>query len=476
VPSSAASLRRDFTPGAAFARTLWSDEWLDAHTWAAEDEPGFRQGEVVFVGPAGTGKTRNVMERLHAWCLERANLRVLIAREYRTDLTESALFTYEKEVLPEGTLGGVVSDAPIRWDSYRQAYHYPNGSEMVVRGLRDGGSGIFSQQYDVIFLNEAGVGKDMAGGLNLDDYQPLLRALRNHQMRWGLLLSDMNPDYEHHWLHDRCDRGVAVEVPTTHADNPTATAAYLHGLSTLAGDMKERLFHGRRVSALPGAYYQQQLAELRRDGRLTKVPLLRGTPVFSAWDIGWSDYTAIWLCQVHRGEWRWVGYYEDRQAELGAYAAWLVGWAIGHRITYAAHYLPHDAANKTLAAGGHSVEEQLAAIGIVGTVVPPAAINAQHQAVRTALGSSWFDNSPPEDEQEGEAKEGVYWGLQRLASYRSEKSSKLDVFNPQPRHDLASHGASAMSTGVRGFDPDLGKKPKALEPHTPAWMRLKARA
>lgn len=461
-------LRSDFTPGDAYARTLWDDQWLAAHTWRDEDKPETRAtGELCFTGPAGTGKTRNILEWFHRQCLDNPGCRVLLAREFREDQTQAAMKTLQEEVFPEGTFGDAMSDAPFRWHTGEQAYLYDNGSTMVVKGLRDS-RGIYSQQYDHVFVNEAG-----APGISEADVDQLKRAKRNGKTHYSLLILDLNPEYEMHWLHQRCDDGHTVEILTRHTDNPVITRAYLHDLATMRdANARARLYEGRRVSARPGAYYQEQLSRAREEGRIGPVPFQPGATVETCWDLGWSDYTAIWFFQRVRGEWHWIDYYENHQQELDHYSALLARKTIQRRFTYGKHHLPHDARNKTLAAKGKSIDEQLRALGVTGNIIPATAHQAQVNAVRAALDLSYFDDATWVKPQEGDtAREGVRWGVQRLLGYHAEKDERLDVFKPTPAHDINSHGSSALATGVLGYRENTGGYTSAASVQPSPWER-----
>lgn len=444
--SEGPGLTSGYVPGGSFARTLWSEDWLAAHTWADPAEPDApRVAELCFSGPAGTGKTRNVLEWLHRELRDNPNTRVLLCRAYRSDLTQGAMVTFQTEVLPEGAFGSADSDAAVRFHGERQAYLYRNGSELVVKGLRDS-HGIYSQQYDHIFVNEAG-----SAHIHEADWDQLKRAKRNRRTKYSLLLGDLNAEHELHWLHQRCDDGATIEVPTAHEDNPRVTTAYLHDLATMRDQtQRARLYLGQRVSAMPGAYYQEQLAQARIDGRITRVPHQRGVPVHTCWDVGWSDYTAIWFFQRVRGEWHFLDYLEADQRDLDWYSSMLGAIALERRFSYGTHCLPHDVRQQTLAAGGKSIERQLRGLGLGDLrVVPQTAEQAQLAAVRAALDSCWFDHAPRERPPDGQGyRRGVAWGLQRLAGFHAEEDERLGVLRPRPAHDLHSHGAKAFATGV----------------------------
>jgi hypothetical protein len=369
---------------------------------------------------------------------------VLLVREFRDDHTQSTMKTLENEVFVEGTWGKVTENLPIAWNTVEQAYIYPNGSEIVIKGLRDS-RGIYSQQYDHVFVNEA-------GSLNEKDYDQLIRAKRNAKDDFSLLITDLNPEYDLFWLHVRCDDGDTTEVVTTHADNPHATATYIMDLSKMRDTTaRDRLYLGKRQAAVQGAYYAKQLAEAKESDpcRITTVLPQKGMPVHVCYDLGRSDYTAIWLFQIVAGEWRWIDYYESSMEELDHYASMLAVMALQGGFTYGIHCLPHDAAHKRLGMGGKSIEEQLWELGITRTlVVPNTRIQAQHNEVREVLSRSWFDNSRWEKPELSQvSRRGVRFGLQRLQAYKAAADDRLSVLKPTPEHDMASHGASAFAVG-----------------------------
>jgi PBSX family phage terminase large subunit len=214
----------------------------------------YRDDELLIAGPAGTGKSRFALERIHAACLRWPRARFLIARKTRESLTESALVTFETKVLPEGS--------PIAWGPsrrLRQLYRYPNGSEIVVGGL-DKPSKIMSTEFDGAYVQEA-------IELNENDWESITTRLRNGVVPFQQLLADTNPDQPFHWLKVRCDRRDCRMVESRHEDNPVLwdqragrwTAAglkYIAKLDRLTGARKERLRFGRWVQA-EGVVYEE---------------------------------------------------------------------------------------------------------------------------------------------------------------------------------------------------------------------------
>ena len=67
--------------------------------------------EILIQGPAGTGKTRACLERIHLLAETNAGARFLLMRKTRARMAQSVLVTFEDHVLPPGheLLKGTVS-------------------------------------------------------------------------------------------------------------------------------------------------------------------------------------------------------------------------------------------------------------------------------------------------------------------------------------------------------------------------------
>ena len=116
------------------ARARTSAKKMSARDWEFRgkniDAQTCHDRELVLVGAAGTGKTLANLVYINRQMWAYPRLRVLIIRKVRADLAESALVTYERDVL--GYDNPICAGA--RRDT-RHAYHYPNGSIMVIAGI-----------------------------------------------------------------------------------------------------------------------------------------------------------------------------------------------------------------------------------------------------------------------------------------------------------------------------------------------------
>jgi phage terminase large subunit len=216
-----------------------------------------REPEVLLSGPAGTGKSRACLEKIHAVCLATPGVRALMVRKTAISMTSTGLVTYREHVAKESIEAG-----HVRWygGSQQEAacYRYSNGSVLVVGGM-DKPTKIMSSEYDIAYVQEA-------IELTKNDWEAITTRLRNGKISFQQLLADTNPDRETHWLNRRSQDGTTVMLESRHEDNPVyyddngqiteKGRAYIHGkLDKLTGLRKLRLRHGKWVSA-EGVIYE----------------------------------------------------------------------------------------------------------------------------------------------------------------------------------------------------------------------------
>ena len=186
-------------------------------------------------------------------------------------------------------------------------------------------------------------------------------------------------------------------------------------------------------AALPGAYFGREMVAAEREGRICEVQVDDAVSVYTAWDIGYRDDTAIWWYQVIRGEIHAIDYHASSGQSIEFYAK-LIRDKPYRYAKLSAHWLPHDAKAKTLASGGKSIIEQLAAHLTLDSlaIVPNLDLHDGIQAARMALTRTWFD------------EEKCYEGLEALRQYQREYDEDKKAFRERPRHDWTSHPADAF--------------------------------
>lgn len=180
-----------------------------------------------------------------------------------------------------------------------------------------------------------------------------------------------------------------------------------------------------------GTYYARIIAELREKGQITKVPHETAAQVYTAWDLGMSDSTAIWFFQQIGSALHIIDYLEDSGRGLEYYVRKL---REGHRASYlyAEHILPHDAKARELGTG-KSREEILRTLGLDRIqILPISSLEDGIYNTRSTLPRCWFDDAK------------CFNGLLALESYQKVYDEKKRSFGVRPRHDWSSHAADAF--------------------------------
>jgi hypothetical protein len=212
-------------------------------------------------------------------------------------------------------------------------------------------------------------------------------------------------------------------------------------------DQYEQEFECSFEAAILGAYYGKELRQCEQAGRVTTVEYDPNIPVYTAWDLGYHDDTAIWFYQVTHTEIHCIDYYAASGLSIEDYAK-----AVNTRgYRYEKHWLPHDARAKTLASGGRSIIEQL--IPLLGgagklAIVPSLSVQDGIQAVRFMMPRVWFDR-----ENCGDA-------VEILKQYQREYDEDKKVFREKPRHDSSSHCADAFRMLALSWKENKPKEPE----------------
>jgi phage terminase large subunit len=181
-------------------------------------------------------------------------------------------------------------------------------------------------------------------------------------------------------------------------------------------------------AAVVGAYYGKLMARAEAERRVAGVPYDPSALVWTSWDLGIRDATAIWFAQVIGREIRIIDYYEASGVDLGHY----VREINARPYAYAGHIVPHDAQAKELGTGKSRLEV-MESLGL-----RPITLAALHRvedginAVRMFIPKCWFD-----------AKKCAR-GIDALKLYRAEYDDKLQALRPQPVHDWTSHAADSF--------------------------------
>lgn len=296
----------------------------------------------------------------------------------------------------------------------------PNGAKIRLFGA-DNPDALRGMYLDGVVLDEYGDMKPSLWGL-------VIRPMLADRKGWAVFIG--TPKGHNHFYDIRQQAAsdpdwffVTLRASGTGILHPEELRDARKGMTL---DEYEQEFECSFEAAIRGSYYGRDIAELEAKGRVTPIDV--GTlPVFTAWDLGYSDDTAIWFFQVLHGEVRVIDYYANHGEDVQHYA----GIVTDKPYTYGGHWLPHDAVPKTLAANGRSILQQLWELKIKGKVVPNLGLQDGIQAVRLMLPKVWFDPRCSE-------------GIEALKLYQREWDDDKKMFRDKPRHDWTSHAADAF--------------------------------
>lgn len=217
----------------------------------------------------------------------------------------------------------------------------------------------------------------------------------------------------------------------------------------------EHVWGGGYEQISEGAIFARQILDARKDGRIARVPYDTASMVFTGWDLGRDDETAIWFAQVVGRELRIIDYYKNSNQTLPHYAQEI----LNKPYAYGGHFLPHDGANTTILAE-HNARDQLSNLGLKNiSIIPRApsmdAVMGDIETARRMLTQCAID--------EGRCKDGIT----ALQNYRREYDQRLLTFKQRPLHDHNSHAADALRALAVAWDGDLMVVKKKSGPMRP---------
>lgn len=223
---------------------------------------------------------------------------------------------------------------------------------------------------------------------------------------------------------------LPITATTDHHGQPLVTEADVEKDRT-AGLSEEAIAQEYYLSweaPMPGAYYAVAFRRIDQEQRVTRVPYDPLYEVYTSWDLGVDDSTAIWFVQAVGREIRFIDYYIHHGEGLEHYARVLKE----KPYSYACHFLPHDIDVREFTSGRSRLEVARALLPGAIEVVAKVPLIDGIQASRLLLARSVFDGVRCDA------------GLSALRSYRQEWDDERKTFSDTPLHDWASDGADAF--------------------------------
>ena len=196
-------------------------------------------------------------------------------------------------------------------------------------------------------------------------------------------------------------------------------------------------------SGVEGAYYAAELKYLNQMGHIYDFEIQTNEPVYTFWDIGCSDATAIWFMQKHGSALRMIHYVEANHKGVDYWANYIRNYQQSHGITYGTHFGPHDLAHKKWEINGKTVLSIAFEAGLQFQIVPKGSIVDGIEAARKVFPRVHFH------------KTNCHQGLRCLQEYHAAYDENHQIFRSKPVHNWASHGADAFRYFAVQWNPQM---------------------
>jgi hypothetical protein len=180
-------------------------------------------------------------------------------------------------------------------------------------------------------------------------------------------------------------------------------------------------------AALAGSVWGDLVDQCGRAGGL-EVFAHSPSDIFTSWDLGFTDSTAIWFWQIKDGGVDIIDHYENHGKPLSHYFDVIEM----KPYRYVKHWLPHDARQTTLSSGVSILNQFLSKWPGMVAVGPNLSLLDGIQAGRWLL------------------QQGMRFhprcgsGVEALRQYHYEFDEEKKTFGTRPAHDWSSHSADAF--------------------------------
>jgi hypothetical protein len=210
-------------------------------------------------------------------------------------------------------------------------------------------------------------------------------------------------------------------------------------------------------AAMVGAYFGAYMVKAEEAGRITDLPYNPNYPVYTYWDIGVDDSTAIWFGQ-QIGEWvHMIDYMEMSGKGLDYFA----GELKKKEYIYGGHFFPHDGVAREWTSGDSRIKTATTALGMRPRIAKKVGTGDKINAIRMVLPMVKFD------------KINCMRGIDALKNYERKWDPKNGIFQDSPLHNWASHGSDAFGVFAvcrrLNSDVNLRRLPRTVETSKSAW-------
>lgn len=378
-----------------------------------ESHPHYKTRFHCYFGGRGSGKSVSVAMGLLVRGMK-SKEKILCTREYQNSISDSVIKTLAEEI---DRLG--LNDF---YEVQANAIYGKNGTEFLFKGIKNNVQNIKSiPNITLCWVEEAQT-------VSHASYEVLIPTIRADGSQIIITFNPLNP------TDPTYERFVLTESPDIYCQKvnfdrnpffPEVLRKEAEKLRIQDEKAYKHVYLGEFDTRRSGVVYAGQIQKAIEEGRVTACPYDPSAEVFTAWDLGFGDSTAIWWLQFVGRELRWLEYYENSGEQLDHYA----GVIKSKPYNYSTHYLPHDGAAGNIR--GLTPSTQLFQLGVRNQILGIEKENAGIERLRQTLAFSVFDKEKCKD------------GLHCLNNFHYEWDENNGRFKDKPAHDWSSHGADA---------------------------------
>lgn len=202
-----------------------------------------------------------------------------------------------------------------------------------------------------------------------------------------------------------------------------------------------------------GSIYGEVLMRLRAQGRIHDFERDPGAPVDCFWDVGYSDFMAVWAVQFCGLSIRFLECWQGARVSIGELLLRMRELDERHG-KVRTHFLPHDAfaSMKT----GETLAGRIMEGGFRNVAKVPRTpdIWLGINRLRDLLENAWFNRAGCEQEWELDGRR-MPGGLQALEAYRTKIEETNNTIKETPVHDDSSHASDAARTFAEAYGAGL---------------------
>ena len=223
------------------------------------------------------------------------------------------------------------------YEVQQQGIFGKNGTEIFFIGVKANPEEIKSMEgIDICWIEEA----HALSEASWDIIDPTIR--KEGSEIWATWNTRFRFDHMHQVFVERNPPPDSLVLKVNYPDNPYFPEVLQKQMEAMKESNYEKYLHiwkGELKQLAEGAIFGKQVTELKRDHRITNIPIQKNCDVHTFFDLGKNDETAIWFMQRVGKEYRFIDYFEGRLQDIEYYTRFIKKMDY----MYGDHYLPHDA-------------------------------------------------------------------------------------------------------------------------------------